>query len=163
MEASKEVSGYRGRRVWFWIYWDSDANQSFKRRCPADSWRSGKREFGTVIFVGKMSGCYWLRSPEVRQEIREEVVELSSGPVQHLEDAQRNKEQWRHKLGGTGRKPTERGILEATGRRQGLPWQFSGRESACPCKGHKFNPWSGKISHSREQLSPRVTTIKPVL
>ena len=92
MEASEEVSGYRGRRVWFWIYWDSDANQSFKRRHPAGSWRSGKRELGTVIFVGKMSRCYRLRSPEVRQEIRKEVVELSSGPVQHLEDGQRNKE-----------------------------------------------------------------------
>lgn len=61
-------------------------NQGFKRRRPAGSWRSGKREFGTVIFIGKMSGCYRRRSPEVRQEIREEVVALSSGPVQHLQD-----------------------------------------------------------------------------
>ena len=36
----------------------------------------------------------------------------------------------------------------------GLPWWHSGRESACPCRGHGFEPWSGKIPHAAEQLSP---------
>ena len=31
---------------------------------------------------------------------------------------------------------------------QGLPWWLSGKESACQCRRHKFNPWSRKISHA---------------
>ena len=45
----------------------------------------------------------------------------------------------------------------------GLPWWLSGAESACQCKRHEFDPWSGKIPHAVKQLSPRTTTIKPVL
>ena len=35
----------------------------------------------------------------------------------------------------------------------GLPWWYSGEESACHCKGHRLNPWSGKMSHVMEQQS----------
>ena len=34
----------------------------------------------------------------------------------------------------------------------GLPWWRSGWESACQCRGHGFEPWSGKIPHAVEQL-----------
>ena len=37
------------------------------------------------------------------------------------------------------------------------------KESACQCRGHEFEPWSGKISHATEQLSPCATTTEPVL
>ena len=40
----------------------------------------------------------------------------------------------------------------------GLPWWHSGEESTCQCRGHKFNPWSGKIPHAMGQLSWRATT-----
>ena len=43
----------------------------------------------------------------------------------------------------------------------GLPWWHSGWESACQCRGHRFNPWSGKIPHDAEQLSPCATTTGP--
>ena len=36
---------------------------------------------------------------------------------------------------------------------QGLPWWRS-KESACQCRGHGFEPWSRKIPHVTEQLSP---------
>ena len=39
----------------------------------------------------------------------------------------------------------------------GLHWWCSGEESACQCTGHRFDPWSGKIPHAMEQLSPRAT------
>ena len=39
----------------------------------------------------------------------------------------------------------------------GLPWWHSGYESACQCRGHRFEPWSGKIPHAAEQLSPFAT------
>ena len=35
-------------------------------------------------------------------------------------------------------------------------------ESTCQCRGHEFNPWSGKIPHAVEQLSPRATTSEPM-
>ena len=44
-----------------------------------------------------------------------------------------------------------------------LPWWLSGEESACQCRRHGFDPWSGKIPHAVEQLSQRATTIEPVL
>ena len=52
--------------------------------------------------------------------------------------------------------------------RIGLPWWRSGWESACQCRGHGFEPWSGKIPHAAEQLSPWATTtelahLEPVL
>ena len=40
----------------------------------------------------------------------------------------------------------------------GLPWWPSGWESTCPCRGHRFVPWSGKIPYAVEQLSPHATT-----
>ena len=43
----------------------------------------------------------------------------------------------------------------------GLPWWRSGWESACQCRGHGFEPWSGKIPHAAEQLGPWATTIEP--
>ena len=46
---------------------------------------------------------------------------------------------------------------------QGLPWWRSGKESACQCRGHGFELWSGKIPLAAEQLSPCTTTTEPVL
>ena len=43
----------------------------------------------------------------------------------------------------------------------GLPWWRSGWESACQCRGHGFEPWSGKIPHATEQLGPCATTTEP--
>ena len=43
----------------------------------------------------------------------------------------------------------------------GFPWWRSGRESACQCRGHGFEPWSGKIPHAAEQLGPWATTTEP--
>ena len=43
----------------------------------------------------------------------------------------------------------------------GLPWRLSGKESACQCRRHRFDPWSWKIPHVAEQLGPCATTIEP--
>ena len=43
----------------------------------------------------------------------------------------------------------------------GLPWWRSGWESGCQCKGHRFEPWSGKIPHVAEQQGPWATTTEP--
>ena len=43
----------------------------------------------------------------------------------------------------------------------GLPWWRSGWESACQCRGHGFEPWSGKIPHAAEQLGPWATATEP--
>ena len=43
----------------------------------------------------------------------------------------------------------------------GPPWWHSGWESACQCRGHGFEPWSGKIPHDAEQLGPWATTTEP--
>ena len=43
----------------------------------------------------------------------------------------------------------------------GLPWWRSGWESACQCRGHGFEPWSGKIPHAAEQLGLWTTTTEP--
>ena len=40
----------------------------------------------------------------------------------------------------------------------GLLWWSSGKEPACQCRRHGFNPWSGKIPRAMEQLSPWTTT-----
>ena len=45
----------------------------------------------------------------------------------------------------------------------GPPRCLSGKESVCQCKRIEFDPWSGKIPHAMEQLSPCATTIGPVL
>ena len=39
----------------------------------------------------------------------------------------------------------------------GLPWWLTSKESACQCRGHRFHPWSGKISDDSEQWSPGAT------
>ena len=43
----------------------------------------------------------------------------------------------------------------------GLPWWHSGWESACQCKRHGFEPWSGNIPHAAAQLGPWATTTEP--
>ena len=45
----------------------------------------------------------------------------------------------------------------------GLPWWCSGLESACQCRGHRFEPWSWKIPHAAEQLSLHATTTESAL
>ena len=40
----------------------------------------------------------------------------------------------------------------------GLPWWSSGWESACQCRGHGFDSWSGKNPHAMGQLNPCATT-----
>ena len=52
--------------------------------------------------------------------------------------------------------------MEIKRKLEGLPWWCSGWESACQCRGHRFEPWSGKIPHATEQLSPCATTTEPV-
>ena len=42
-------------------------------------------------------------------------------------------------------------------------WQFNGKESACQCRRHELDPWSGKIPHAEKQLAPWATTTEPVL
>ena len=42
-----------------------------------------------------------------------------------------------------------------------LPWWRSGWESACRCRGHGFEPWSGKIPHAAERLGPWATITEP--
>ena len=44
---------------------------------------------------------------------------------------------------------------------RGLPWWRSGWESACQCRGHGFEAWSGKIPHAAEQLGPWATITEP--
>ena len=44
----------------------------------------------------------------------------------------------------------------------GLPWWCSGWESPCQCRGHGFEPWSGKILHAAERLGPWATIAEPV-
>ena len=36
-----------------------------------------------------------------------------------------------------------------------------GPESACQCRGHRFDLWSGKIAHTAGQLSFCVTPLSP--
>ena len=43
----------------------------------------------------------------------------------------------------------------------GLPQWCSGWESARQCRGHGFEPWSGKIPHAAEQLAPWATITEP--
>ena len=40
----------------------------------------------------------------------------------------------------------------------GPPSWPSGKEATCQCRRHEFDPWSRKIPHAEEQLSPRATT-----
>ena len=42
---------------------------------------------------------------------------------------------------------------------RGLPWWSSDEESSFWCKGHGFDPWSGKIPPAAEQLSPSATVM----
>ena len=44
---------------------------------------------------------------------------------------------------------------------RGLPWWRSGWGSACQCRGHGFEPWSGGIPHAAEQLDPWATITEP--
>ena len=44
---------------------------------------------------------------------------------------------------------------------RGLPWWYSGWGASCQCGGHGLDPWSGKIPHAKEQLSPWGTTTEP--
>ena len=39
----------------------------------------------------------------------------------------------------------------------GLPWWRSGWESACQCRGHGFEPWSGKIPHAARRAARPVS------
>ena len=46
--------------------------------------------------------------------------------------------------------------------RQELPKWLSGKDFACQCRRHGFDPWSGKIPHAMGQMSPCAETTEPV-
>ena len=46
--------------------------------------------------------------------------------------------------------------------RKGLCWWLSGKESTCQWRRHGFDPWSRKIPHTMEQLSPCAIATEPV-
>ena len=52
-------------------------------------------------------------------------------------------------------------LFPCTRKLTGPPWWLSGRESTCQCRRQESAPWSGKIPHALEQLSP-CTTVEPV-
>ena len=43
----------------------------------------------------------------------------------------------------------------------GLPWWWSGEESACQLRRHSFHPWSWKIPHAAEHRAPCIATTVP--
>ena len=43
----------------------------------------------------------------------------------------------------------------------GFPWWHSGLESACQCKGHRFDLWSRRIPQAVEQLGPWPQLLSP--
>ena len=43
-----------------------------------------------------------------------------------------------------------------------LPWLLTNKESTCQYRRHEFDPWSGKIPHVTEQLSPCAMTTNPL-
>ena len=53
------------------------------------------------------------------------------------------------------------GISSCIKQMRGLPWWHSGWESAYQCRGHGFEPWSGKIPHAVEQLGPWAIITEP--
>ena len=55
---------------------------------------------------------------------------------------------------------TEIGRMKNLG---GLPWWYSGWESACQCRVPGLDHWSMKVPHATEQLSPSTTTTEPML
>ena len=46
---------------------------------------------------------------------------------------------------------------------QGLPWGFNSKGSACHCRGHGFDPWSGKTQPSAGEPSQGATTREPLV
>ena len=56
-----------------------------------------------------------------------------------------------------------RAYLLAKSQLPALPWGLSGKESACQCRRHGLEPWSGRIPHAMGQISPWATTTEPVL
>ena len=53
-------------------------------------------------------------------------------------------------------------VIRSTMHNLGRPWWLSGKESICQCRSHEFNPWSGKIPHAAELLSPSTAAIEAV-
>ena len=60
---------------------------------------------------------------------------------------------------GPALKSTRKNRVRDEGR--GLPWWRNGWESTCQCRGHGFEPWSGKIPHAVEQLDLWATITEP--
>ena len=59
--------------------------------------------------------------------------------------------------------PLDQGLLPRRNKKErGFPGgQVVG--FVCQCRGHRFDPWSGKTAHAMEQLSLCTTTTEPVL
>ena len=56
-----------------------------------------------------------------------------------------------HSRGLSNRLETSAAVLKSP---PGLPWWFSGKQSPCQCRRHRFDAWSGKNPHAEGQLSP---------
>ena len=104
---------------------------------------------GTVLLQGE-GRCVikWLSFSEGygRMEARMQRRPMTSHPLALVGRVRRKHVSWRKGDSEPNIKGRARPSL-------GLSLRLSGKESACQCRRHRFNRWSGKIPHSTEQLS----------
>ena len=102
------------------------------------------------------------RHKEAWTRLCESTVKGPSLPEENAEASQRGKHMWTVIEGRLNIcHMDEKGHSELKLGNLGLPWWRSGWESACQCRGHRFEPWSGRIPHAAEQLGLWATTTEP--
>ena len=80
-----------------------------------------------------------------------ERLRIKNGKWQTMQVSARRNRVWEDWFSSQVTAPHPK-LFSSKGSTSGLPWWLSGKESACQCGRHGFDPWSRKIPHCMGQL-----------
>ena len=151
------MPGYRGRgglsrKARVWVLAEPYFPAKTAKSKTSSKWVPQKQDLGQKTKKQNWSSL-WEPPKEALERERECVCVSVVGGGEGIIQLGENTAQWASKI-----LPKSQAVVDFCWNGRFQTSLVRGWVSACQCRGHRFNPWSGKIPHALGQLSLWATT-----